>query len=82
MIRPEIRQQSNALVQLGSNFGGTLGIAVYSAIIAAYGLVDGMKYGLMVACGGAVLLMITGLLMTKPDWYQTDSSVAAKQVSL
>jgi MFS family permease len=68
MIDPKIRQQSNALVQLGQNFGGTIGIAVYSAIIAAYGLIDGMRIGLTVACVGAVLLMICGLMMKQPDW--------------
>lgn len=70
MIRPEIRQQANALVQLGQNFGGTLGIAVYSAIITAFGMERGMTYGLTVACAGAVALMISGLFMTKPDWNQ------------
>ncbi|GHU66037.1 hypothetical protein AGMMS49983_14870 [Clostridia bacterium] len=68
MIEPKIRQQSNALVQLGQNFGGTIGIAVYSAVIAAYGLIDGMQIGLMIACAGAVALMISGLLMKKPTW--------------
>jgi MFS family permease len=70
MIEPKIRQQSNALVQLGQNFGGTLGVAVYSAIIAVYGLTDGMRIGLMVACAGAVALMVSGLFMTKPTWQQ------------
>jgi len=68
MIEPKIRQQSNALVQLGQNFGGTIGIAVYSAIIAINGLEKGMTVGLGVACGGAVALMICGLLMKKPTW--------------
>lgn len=70
MIEPRIRQQSNALVQLGQNFGGTLGIAVYSAIIAAYGLMDGMRIGLMVACAGAAALMVTGLFMKQPTWQE------------
>lgn len=36
-LKPEIRQQGNALVQLGQNFGGSASIAVYTAIMTLFG---------------------------------------------
>jgi MFS family permease len=79
MLDPKIRQQGNALVQLGQNFGGSLGVAVYSAIIAAYGLIDGMQIGLIVSCVGAFGVVVAGLMMKKPAWQdQSGPTLEAK----
>ncbi|MDR1421600.1 MAG: MFS transporter [Coriobacteriales bacterium] len=68
MIEPKVRQQSNALIQLGQTYGGVLSIPVYTAIITAFGQEQGMTYGLYLALAGAVALMICGIIMKKPDW--------------
>jgi len=70
MIHPRVRQQSNAVVQLGQNIGGTLGVAVYASFITTYGLEVGIRYGLVVSLIGAGILLLSGLMMTKPNWKQ------------
>jgi MFS family permease len=76
MIEPSIRQQSNALIQLTQNFGGVLGIATYTAIIGVFGLEQGMTYGLCIALTGAIVLMILGFFMKKPDWNEEKEQAA------
>jgi MFS family permease len=47
-IRDDIRPLGNSIVQLGANFGSTVGISIYTAIIAAVGLEQGFKITMII----------------------------------
>lgn len=64
-IAPEKRQLGNAVVSLGSGFGSTIAIAIYSMVIASAGVMDGMKISLYISMGAAVILFFTNLLLKK-----------------
>jgi len=76
MIEPQFRQQGNAFIQLGQNLGSAVGVAIYTAIIAAFGMTEGITYALMVSLGGAVLMTICAILMKKPTWQEEEAKEA------
>jgi MFS family permease len=51
-LREEVRPLGNSIIQLGANFGSTVGICIFTAVIAAVGLEQGFK----------ILLIITSFI--------------------
>jgi MFS family permease len=51
-LREEIRPLGNSIVQLGANFGSSVGVAIFTAIIAVAGMEQGFK----------ILLVITSFI--------------------
>ncbi|MDR1248803.1 MAG: MFS transporter [Treponema sp.] len=65
-LRPEIRQQGNSIIQLGQNFGASVSIAVYTAVIASSGGIErGFKTSLIIAAGAAALIFFAGIPLKK-----------------
>ncbi|WP_258360135.1 MFS transporter [Moorella sulfitireducens] len=79
-IRPEIRQQGNSVVQLAQNLGSAIGISIYTAVITAFGPMNGMPIGLWIAAGAAVAVIIFALPLKKLESVpQAQSNQAAQQ---
>lgn len=57
-IRREIRFQSNSVVQTAQNLGSSIGMAVYTVVMAAYGIAEGMSIALGMAAAAAVVSLI------------------------
>lgn len=64
-IAPEKRQMGNSVVQLGSGFGASIGIAIYTMVIGMAGVEQGMATSLIIATAAAVLLFFTSLPLRK-----------------
>ena len=64
-LRPEIRQQGNSVIQLGQNFGGSVSIAVYTAVIASRGVEAGFKTALVIAAACAAIVFFAGIPLKK-----------------
>lgn len=64
-IAQEKRQLGNSVVQLGSGFGSSLGISIYTMVIAPFGVEGGMPIALYIATGGAIALFLTSMLLKK-----------------
>jgi MFS family permease len=64
-IKQEIRFQSNSVVQTAQNLGSSIGMAVYTAVMASYGIVDGMPVALILAVIAAVVVLIVGQFLKK-----------------
>jgi MFS family permease len=59
-IPAELRVQGNSVVQTAQNLGSSIGIAVYTAIMAGFGIASGMLVALTVAVAAAVVLLVVG----------------------
>lgn len=59
-IRQEIRFQANSVVQTAQNLGSNIGIATYTAVMAFYGIANGLPVALTVALVLAVVALIIG----------------------
>lgn len=66
MAPAKLRQQSNAVVQMGQNMGGAPGTAIGGILIATYGVASGMPIAFMVAAAVCVVMFIPILLLKKP----------------
>jgi predicted MFS family arabinose efflux permease len=64
-IPEEKRQLGNAVVQLGPSMGATIGIAVYSAVIGAAGITNGMTTSLIISTAASAIVLCSGLLLRK-----------------
>ena len=64
-IAPEKRQMGNSVVQLGSGFGSSISIAIYTMVIASAGVAGGMTTIFMISAVGAAIMFITSLMLTK-----------------
>lgn len=69
MTPSKLRQQSNAVVQMGQNLGGAPGTAVGGILIATFGVADGMPIAFIVAAVACVLIYIPTLMLKKPKNY-------------
>jgi len=65
MTPDTIRQQSNAVVQMGQNLGGALGIAVGGIIVASFGFVAGMPIAFVVAAIAVIIMFVPIALLKK-----------------
>ncbi|MDR1358672.1 MAG: MFS transporter [Coriobacteriales bacterium] len=72
MTPPTMRQQSNAVVQMGQNLGGAPGTAVGGILIAAFGVAQGMPIAFIVALVAVVLMFIPTVLLKRPEGYGED----------
>lgn len=67
-IRSELRVQSNSVIQISQNFGGSLGTAIYTLVIGMLGVADGMQVAFVISLAGAVLAFASGIPLKKlPD---------------
>jgi MFS family permease len=64
-IAPEKRQMGNSVVQLGSGFGSSISIAIFTMVIASVGVADGMTSILTISAIGAAIMFLTSLLLKK-----------------
>ncbi|MDR2381966.1 MAG: MFS transporter [Bifidobacteriaceae bacterium] len=62
-VPAEIRVQGNSVIQLGMTIGSSIGMAVYTLLIAMYGLEQGLTVSLIVALVLAVIGLFLGLLL-------------------
>lgn len=61
----KIRVQGNSIIQLGQNFGGSVGTAIYSIVIASLGVVEGMPAALIISAVTAAVALVCALLLKK-----------------
>ncbi len=64
-LDPKIRVQGNSVIQLCQNFGGGVGTAVYSVILASMGVVAGMPVALTIAAVTAAAALVFALFLKK-----------------
>lgn len=66
-IRPDIRIQSNAVIQMAQTLGSVVGMVVYNFIISDpnLGIVNGLPIAFWVAIGTAAVALILGLFLKK-----------------
>jgi MFS family permease len=72
MAPAKLRQQSNAVVQMGQNLGGAPGTAVGGILIATFGVANGMPIAFIVAAAAVVIMYIPTVLLRKPADYGQD----------
>jgi MFS family permease len=65
MAPPELRQQSNAVVQMGQNLGGAPGTAIGGILIATFGVANGLPVAFIVASIAVAAMFIPTLLLKK-----------------
>ena len=64
-INPAHRVQSNSVIQISQNFGGSVGTAVYTLVIGMLGIQQGLKVAFIIALAVAVLGFLCGLPLKK-----------------
>jgi MFS family permease len=72
MASAKLRQQSNAVVQMGQNLGGAPGTAVGGILIATLGVASGMPVAFIVAAAAVLIMFIPTALLKRPDNYGQD----------
>jgi MFS family permease len=72
MAPAKLRQQSNAVVQMGQNLGGAPGTAVGGILIATFGVANGMPIAFIVAAVVVVIMFIPTALLKRPADYGQD----------
>ena len=74
-LKPDVRQQGNAIIQLGQNFGGAVGVAVFTAINAVIGSpAKSFPVILIVAAITAFIAMLAGIPLKKIEAHAAGSS--------
>jgi MFS family permease len=66
-IRSDIRFLSNSVVQTAQNLGSTVGMAVYTMIMAAWGIADGLPRALALAGIVATAALVVGQFLKKAE---------------
>lgn len=72
-IDPSHRIQSNSVIQVCQNIGGSLGTAVYTLVIALFGIAQGMKVAFIISLVAAVLAFLCGLPLKKLETAEAKS---------
>jgi MFS family permease len=72
MAPAKLRQQSNAVVQMGQNLGGAPGTAVGGILIATFGVAGGLPIAFIVAAVACAIMFIPTLLLKRPANYGQD----------
>ncbi len=72
MAPAKLRQQSNAVVQMGQNLGGAPGTAIGGILIASFGVMEGMPIAFIVAAVATLVMFIPILLLKRPANYGQD----------
>jgi MFS family permease len=65
MVPAKMRQQSNAVVQVGQNFGATPATAIGGILIATYGVAGGMPIAFTIALIACIACIIPTMLLKK-----------------
>ena len=65
-LKPELRVQGNSVIQMGQAFGNSIGLAIYTTIMALFGVTVGMSYALIVSACAAGLALVFVFTMGKP----------------
>ena len=71
-IAPAQRVQSNSIIQVCQNMGGSVGTAVYTLVISMGGIEQGMKAAFVIALVTAVLAFVCGLPLEKLEGEAAD----------
>lgn len=79
-LKPEVRQLGNSVVQLGANFGSSIGIAIYTAVITVLGPMNGLPVGLWIATAAAVIVFFVALPLKKLE--STSGPSASQNASM
>ena len=61
----ELRVQGNSVVQAGQNLGSSLGAAVYTVVIGAFGLMGGMPVAIAISIAFALITSACALFLKK-----------------
>ena len=69
MAPAKLRQQSNAVVQMGQNLGGAPGTAIGGILIATFGVAEGMPIAFIVAAAACLIMYLPTALLKKPENY-------------
>lgn len=64
-INPEHKMQSNSIIQVCQNMGGSVGTAIYTLVISMLGVAQGMKVAFIIALVTAILAFVCGLPLKK-----------------
>ncbi|MDR1320585.1 MAG: MFS transporter [Gracilibacteraceae bacterium] len=66
-VRPDIRLQSNSVIQMSQNIGSSIGMTIYTIILMSptLGLANGMPVALWVATAAAAIALVLGLMLKK-----------------
>lgn len=64
-LKPELRVQGNSFIQMGQAFGNSTGLAVYTIVMAAFGVVQGMHVALMISAVAAVIALAFVMMLSK-----------------
>lgn len=71
-LKPELRTIGNSLIQTCKSFGGALGMALFTLIVAAQGMEQGMSTSLIVAMVMGVVILILALFLKKLEPSEED----------
>ncbi len=57
-LKPELRVQGNSFIQMGQAFGNSVGLAVYTIVMATFGVTQGMQIALTISAAAAVVALV------------------------
>lgn len=61
------RTYGNAMIQVTMALGSSIGSAVYSMVIAAKGIVDGLKVAFVIAMVAAIIVLVISQFLVKNE---------------
>jgi predicted MFS family arabinose efflux permease len=64
-IEPKVRMQANSLIQVSMSIGSTVGMAVFTLVMAALGVTAGMPVALLIALITAIIYLVVGQFLRK-----------------
>ncbi|MDR1082727.1 MAG: hypothetical protein LBL27_02525 [Coriobacteriales bacterium] len=65
MVRPTIRFLSNSVVQTAQNLGSSVGLAIYTMMMATWGIAEGLPRALILAGVVAAIALVIGQFLKK-----------------
>lgn len=71
-LKPELRTIGNSLIQTCKSFGGALGMAVFTLVVAAQGMEQGMSTSLIIAMIVGVVILILAFFLQKLEPSEED----------
>lgn len=64
-LKPELRVQGNSFIQMGQAFGNSIGLAIYTIVMATFGVVAGMRIALTISIAAACAALVFVLMLSK-----------------
>jgi MFS family permease len=77
-IGPAIRFQANSVIQTAQNLGSTVGMAVYTMIMASWGIADGLPRALAFAAFAAAAALVIGQFLHKAPAQEAQGAQEAR----